>query len=45
MQNERITVFSQDQGLGKLAMCALILPDKSLLFVTWAVKATCFSFY
>lgn len=35
-----MTIFSQGQGLGKFALCALILPDKSLLFVTWAVKGS-----
>lgn len=38
MGKERMTIFSQDQGLGKFALCALVLPDKSLLFAPWAVR-------
>lgn len=33
-----MTIFSQDQGLGKFASCALTLPDKSVPFVSWAVR-------
>lgn len=41
MGKEELTVFLQNQRLGKFLLCALMLPRETLLFVTWA---SCFCF-